>query len=233
MNKLLVANWKMNQDVQSIKSFLETFNEKYTGKRQAWIAPQAIHLPLGLNLSNKISWGAQNASYENSGAFTGETSPQALKELGVEFVIIGHSERRSLFHESDDLLNKKTKTALENGLKVIFCIGETLDEREAGHTFAVIEKQLKAGLNDLDLTNVVLAYEPVWAIGTGKTASPQEAQEVHAFIRSIIPATPILYGGSVKPDNVENLLGQKDIDGALVGGASLKVSDFLALCGDI
>ncbi len=233
MSKLLVANWKMNQDIQSIKAFLETFNSKYTGKRQAWIAPQSIHLSLGMSLSNKVLWGGQNSSYENSGAFTGETSPSALKDLGANFVIIGHSERRSIFNESDEILNKKTLRAIENGLKVIFCVGETLAEREAGTTFKVLEQQLKAGLKDVDLSHIVLAYEPVWAIGTGKTASPEQAQEVHEFIKTIISSCPILYGGSVKPDNVEKLLSQPDIDGALVGGASLKADDFLALCGDI
>lgn len=233
MTKLLVANWKMNQNTKLISEFLGRFNEKYSGKRQAWIAPQAIHLSLGMSLSNKVQWGAQNVSQENSGAFTGELSPQALKDLGAGFVLIGHSERRSLFNESDELLNKKTARALENGLKVIFCIGETLTERETNKTFDVIKNQLTCGLKGINLEQVILAYEPVWAIGTGKTATPQEAQQVHAFIRTVVPGTPILYGGSVKPDNVEELLAQKDIDGALVGGASLKADDFLALCGDI
>lgn len=232
MTKLLVANWKMNQNVEEIKNFLSLFNEKYSGKREAWIAPQAIHLSLGMSLSQKVRWGAQNTSTDNAGAFTGEISPKSLKDLGAHFTIIGHSERRSLFAESDEVLNTKTKRALENNLKVIFCIGETLSEREQGTTFDVIKKQLTDGLKDIDLQNVILAYEPVWAIGTGKTASPEQAQEVHAFIRSVIPSTPILYGGSVKPDNVEKLLAQKDIDGALVGGASLKAADFLALCAD-
>lgn len=239
MNKLVVANWKMNQKTKDIQGFLNTFNAKYSGKRKAWIAPQAIHLSLGLNLSSKIQWGAQNSSTENSGALTGELSPLSLKDLGASFVVIGHSERRSLFGEKDEILNKKTVRALENNLKVIFCIGETLEQREAGETFSVIKSQILAGLTGIDLTNVILAYEPVWAIGTGKTASPEQAQEVHAFIRQTLTEnfsqsdTPLLYGGSVKPDNVESLFAQKDIDGALVGGASLKAHDFLALCGDI
>lgn len=232
MTKLLVANWKMNQNVKEIQEFLAAFNEKYSNKRQAWIAPQAIHLPLGMSLSTKVKWGAQNTATEDAGAFTGEISPKSLKDLGAYFTIIGHSERRTLFAETDQVLNKKTMKAIENGLKVIFCIGETLAERESNKTFDVIRTQLELGLKDVKMSEVILAYEPVWAIGTGKTASPEQAQEVHAFIRSVVPATPILYGGSVKPDNVEKLLGQKDIDGALVGGASLKAADFLALCAD-
>lgn len=233
MTKLLVANWKMNQNVKEIKDFLAVFNEKYSNKREAWIAPQAIHLPLGMSLSTKVRWGAQNTATEDAGAFTGEISPKSLKDLGAHFTIIGHSERRTLFAETDQVLNKKTIKAIENGLKVIFCIGETLAERESNKTFDIIRKQLELGLKDVKLSEVILAYEPVWAIGTGKTATPEQAQEVHAFIRSVVPGTPILYGGSVKPDNVEKLLGQKDIDGALVGGASLKAADFLALCADI
>ncbi len=232
MTKLLVANWKMNQTVKEVKEFLAAFNEKYSGKHQAWIAPQAIHLPLGMSLSTKVKWGAQNTATEDAGAFTGEISPKSLKDLGAHFTIIGHSERRTLFAETNQVLNKKTLKAIENGLKVIFCIGETLAERESNNTFDVIRTQLELGLKDVKMSEVILAYEPVWAIGTGKTATPDEAQEVHAFIRSIVPGTPILYGGSVKPDNVEKLLGQKDIDGALVGGASLKAADFLALCAD-
>lgn len=232
MTKLLVANWKMNQNVKEIKDFLVVFNEKYSNKRQAWIAPQAIHLPLGMSLSTKVKWGAQNTATEDAGAFTGEISPKSLKDLGAHFTIIGHSERRTLFAETDQVLNKKTIKAIDNGLKVIFCIGETLLERESNKTFDVIRTQLELGLKDVKMSEVILAYEPVWAIGTGKTATPEQAQEVHAFIRSVVPGTPILYGGSVKPDNVEKLLGQKDIDGALVGGASLKAADFLALCAD-
>ena len=232
MTKLLVANWKMNQNVKEIKEFLTVFNEKYSNKRQAWIAPQAIHLPLGMSLSTKVKWGAQNTATEDAGAFTGEISPKSLKDLGAHFTIIGHSERRTLFAETDQVLNKKTIKAIDNGLKVIFCIGETLLERESNKTFDVIRTQLELGLKDVKMSEVILAYEPVWAIGTGKTATPEQAQEVHAFIRSVVPGTPILYGGSVKPDNVEKLLGQKDIDGALVGGASLKAADFLALCAD-
>ena len=163
--------------------------------------------------------------------------------MGGDFVILGHSERRQLFQETSKLLNAKVKTALKEGLKVIYCVGETLPEREANQTLSIVGDQIHQGLNDMteaSAENLIVAYEPVWAIGTGKTATPAQAQEVHAFIRGELkkkfPAfgenVQLLYGGSVKPDNVEELLGQKDIDGGLVGGASLKAQDFLALCGD-
>ena len=245
MKKLLVANWKMNKNVKECSEFFEAFNAKFSQKRDAWVAPQSIHLALVQNLgaSKGIMSGAQNASEHISGAFTGEISPRSLKELGAHFVILGHSERREYFKETSKLLNKKIHTAIEEGLTVIYCVGETLAEREAGQTLSLIEDQLHQGLNDLsklNQENLVIAYEPVWAIGTGKTASPAEAQVVHAHIRKVISGkfeafgakTRILYGGSVKPDNVEELLGQKDIDGALVGGAALKAADFLALCDD-
>lgn len=209
----------------------------------AWIAPQFIHISflkkLKSKLKLKLKIGAQNCAYKESGAYTGEVSPVALKDMGVNFTIIGHSERRALFHESHSDLNAKTILALKVGLKVIFCVGETLEEREQGKMQAVIEEQIIKGLENLPadkIDNLLIAYEPVWAIGTGKTASKEQAQEVHAFIRGILPrlglssdATPILYGGSVKPSNIEELLSQKDIDGALVGGASLKAKDFYAL----
>jgi triosephosphate isomerase len=163
--------------------------------------------------------------------------------MGGDFVILGHSERRQLFQETSKLLNAKVKTAFKEGLKVIYCVGETLPEREAMQTLSIVGDQIHQGLNDMteaSAENLIVAYEPVWAIGTGKTATPAQAQEVHAFIRGELkkkfPAfgekVQLLYGGSVKPDNVEELLGQKDIDGGLVGGASLKAQDFLALCGD-
>jgi triosephosphate isomerase len=157
--------------------------------------------------------------------------------MGVEFVIVGHSERRTIYGENNDVLNAKVLLALKHGLKVIYCVGETLAEREAGKTFSVIENQLSIGLKNLSLesaSRLIIAYEPVWAIGTGKTATAEQAEEVHAFIRSKLSLLPeqtiILYGGSVKPDNIDSLLAKEDIDGALVGGASLKPQDFKALC---
>lgn len=245
MSKLLVANWKMNQFTTDCHDFFFEFNKRYTKKREAWVAPQAIQIQMcnELGFKSHVLVGAQNCSEHLQGAFTGELSARALMDIGARFVILGHSERRQYFNETSKLLNAKTKTALKEGLKVIYCVGETLSEREANQTLSIVGDQIHQGLNDLseaNAQNLVVAYEPVWAIGTGKTATPAEAQEVHGFIRQELtkkfPAfgsqIKILYGGSVKPDNVEELLGQKDIDGGLVGGASLKAKDFLALCGD-
>jgi triosephosphate isomerase (TIM) len=192
-----------------------------------------------------IKLGAQNCSYAESGAYTGEVSVDMLKDAGCDYVILGHSERRVLFGETDEVINKKAKLAISKGLKVVFCVGEVLEERENEKTFEVIKKQIINGLQDLDLNNIIIAYEPVWAIGTGKTASPEQAEEVHSFIRNLI-ATEfssnccscccssknfaddmiILYGGSVNPSTIQGLMDCKNVDGGLVGGASLKVKDF-------
>ncbi len=183
--------------------------------------------------TTNLKLGAQNCHYEQSGAFTGEISPVMLKELGVEYVIIGHSERRHIFGETDDLINKKVKAVLNNGMKPILCVGETKEEREKGLTFCVVESQLRQGLYGVaksEIRNVVIAYEPVWAIGTGIVAKPWQAQEVQGFIRDLLAklydeevaaSISILYGGSIKPDNFLSLMLQKDVDGGLVGGASL------------
>lgn len=244
MKKLMVGNWKMHKTVEDCALFFEAFNKNFTNKREAWIASQAIHFPIVEELkSSFMKAGLQNCSEHVEGAYTGEISPRALKDMNGHFVILGHSERRQYFGESSKLLNNKIRTVLKEGLVAIYCVGETLAEREAGQTLAIIEDQIHQGLRDLShahLDNLIVAYEPVWAIGTGKTATPAQAQEVHAHIRQLLKAkfpsfgeqTRILYGGSVKPDNVEELLAQKDIDGGLVGGASLKAADFLALCGD-
>lgn len=187
---------------------------------------------------SSIGLAAQNLYWEEKGAFTGEVSPLMLKEVGCHYVIIGHSERRQFFGETDETVNRRIKAALAQGLKVIFCIGETLKEREEGKTFPVIEKQVEGGLKglgDQEMRNMVIAYEPVWAIGTGKTATPEQAEEVHRFIRGKIEKLysrevseeiRIQYGGSVTPENVKGLMNQPDIDGALVGGASLKAESF-------
>jgi triosephosphate isomerase len=237
----IVGNWKMNQSLEEIKSFFVEFSKiKMDLKCQAWIAPQFIHLPILKELAftiGNIKVGAQNCSECDSGAFTGEVSSKSLADIGADFVIIGHSERRTIFKEDNALLNKKLLKAIENNLKVIFCIGETLEEREAGKTFSVLEKQINEGLLNFSTEKanfLLLAYEPVWAIGTGKVATTEQAEEAHAFIRSKLPEdlkqTVILYGGSVKPDNIQSLLQMPNIDGALVGGASLKASDFKSLC---
>jgi triosephosphate isomerase (TIM) len=241
MKKLLVANWKMNKNLQETEDFIKLFKASFSHHRDAWIAPQAMNA-FEL-IKSGIPTGLQNCSEYEHGAYTGELSAQSFKTMGGSFVILGHSERRQYFKETNSQINAKIKTALKAGLRVIYCVGETLTERESHQTLPIISSQLHQGLIDVTETNaenLIIAYEPVWAIGTGKTATPQEAQAVHAFIREELTKkfpthgdkVPLLYGGSMKPDNVEKLLEQKDIDGGLVGGASLKAADFLALCAD-
>lgn len=235
----IVGNWKMNQTVSEIDTFFDELGDLSDISCQAWIAPQAIHIGKLLNTSVKV--GAQNCCEKDSGAFTGELSSKSLKDLGAHFVIIGHSERRAIYNEGDSLLNAKTLNALKNDLQVIFCVGETLEEREAGKVDEVLKRQLTiglAGLNSENIGKIIVAYEPVWAIGTGKVATPEQAQEAHKFSREVLSTvegfdsekTIILYGGSVKPENVGGLLKNADIDGALVGGASLKGQSFRDLC---
>jgi triosephosphate isomerase len=239
----IVGNWKMNQTLTEIKDFfLEMTKLKMDLKCHALIAPQFIHIPILKELAfttGNISIGAQNASHLDSGAFTGDISPKALSDLGVDFVILGHSERRTFFNESNELINQKVLAAFANNLKVIFCVGETLEERKAGKTFEVINTQIEQGLKNVSIDKlplVMIAYEPVWAIGTGVTATSSQAEEVHKAIREKFQNIGnsaeliILYGGSVKPENIDELLSMPNIDGALVGGASLKASDFKSLC---
>uniref|UniRef100_UPI00359030F8 Triosephosphate isomerase n=1 Tax=synthetic construct TaxID=32630 RepID=UPI00359030F8 len=230
------GNWKMNGTQESIKSLVETLNaNNLDNKVEVVIAPPAVYLPqVRQQLRKDIQVAAQNCYTKGSGAFTGEISPEMLKDLGIPWVILGHSERRNIFGESDELVAEKVKHALEAGLKVIFCIGETLEEREAGKTTEVVARQLKAiakKISESDWSKVVIAYEPVWAIGTGKVATPEQAQEVHAAIRKwlasnvsaeVAESTRIIYGGSVNGSNCAELAKQPDIDGFLVGGASLK-----------
>lgn len=241
MRKLMIANWKMNKNGKEAAQFLTEFNSKFSNKMDAWVASQALFVKVVVN--EKVPAGIQNCSEHISGAYTGEVSARTFKEMGGSFVITGHSERRQLFNESSKTLNAKNRTVISEGLVAVYCVGETLAERESNQTLSIVADQIHQGLNDLSIANehnLVVAYEPVWAIGTGKTATPAQAQEVHAFIRQTLKEkfpgfgekVRLLYGGSVKPDNVEELLKQKDIDGGLVGGASLKAKDFLALCGD-
>ena len=187
-----------------------------------------------------IHVGAENVHFEKSGAFTGEISADMLVDLGVEYVIVGHSERRQYFAETDQTVNKRALAALNAGLKVILCVGESLQQREEGVTEELVRMQTKIALRDVtaeQMANVVIAYEPIWAIGTGKTASAEQAQEIHAYIRTILrekfgaaaDETPILYGGSCKPSNAPELFAKEDVDGGLIGGAALKAADFLAI----
>ena len=238
----MVGNWKMNQSLTELESFFAEL--KLTdNQNNFWIAPQSLHLAkcIELGASAGVLIGAQNCSQENFGAFTGETSADSLMELGAHFTLVGHSERRSLFHENDQVINQKILKALAVGLVPILCVGETLAEREAGRTLEIVLEQIRKGLDQVSLNNeseLILAYEPVWAIGTGKTATPAQAAEVHDEIRKLLIQLlgemgrdiSILYGGSVKPANVAELLEQQNINGGLVGGASLQADSFNALC---
>jgi triosephosphate isomerase len=236
--KIIAANWKMNMTCAEAASFLETFLLELgeESRLDVVIAPPFTAIAKVSELLNDVQTvriAAQNMSAEKGGAFTGEISASMLRELFVRHVILGHSERRSLYGETDAIVNKKLHAALEASLKPIVCIGETLAERDGGKVEQVLETQLRgslAGITPKELHEIVIAYEPVWAIGTGRTASPAQAQEAHAFVRKTVAAISdkatadkirIQYGGSVKPENTATLMGQPDIDGALVGGASL------------
>lgn len=246
MRKNIVAgNWKMNLDhaagIQLFSEIISLVSEELKGDQEVVICPPFIHISSLNELSranSKVSIGAQNCHQSDSGAFTGEVSASMIKSSGAGYVIIGHSERRAFFAEDDSLLAQKLDAVLKNDLIPIFCIGETLDERNGGTHFDVIEEQLKGGAFHLQaeqFNKIVLAYEPVWAIGTGLTATPEQAQEIHAFIRSKVSEKynsdlaenlTILYGGSCNPKNAAELFAQSDIDGGLIGGASLKARDF-------
>ena len=242
---IIAGNWKMNKTVGEAVELIRQLKVSVSEVKgvEVVVAPPftdlyAVHKELD---GSSIRLAAQNLYWEEKGAYTGEISSLMLKELGCHYVIVGHSERRQLFGETDETVNKRTKAALSQGLNPIFCMGETLKEREEGRTFTVIHSQLEGGLKGIDgkeIKKVVIAYEPVWAIGTGKTATPEQAEEVHQFVRQkmeelytreIAEEIRIQYGGSVTPENVKGLMGQKDIDGALVGGASLKSETFLKI----
>ena len=239
---LIAGNWKMYKTVNEALAYVEAFKPLVAEEteREIMIAPPFTALDAvskALQGSN-IVLGAQNCYWEEEGAFTGEVSPKMLAEIGVTYVILGHSERRHIFGETDEMIRRKIEAVLRHEMTPILCIGEKLEEREAGQTLAVLERQLKEGLKGFsakDLKGLILAYEPVWAIGTGKTATPEQAQEAHEFCRRILAdmfgkdfaeVTRILYGGSVKPENVVGLMARPDIDGALVGGASLSPEVF-------
>lgn len=246
MRTLIAAgNWKMNLTAEAAQALasevVQNFQDEYSGPAEVILGVPFPYLPMIHHLvkdNPKVHLAAQTIHEADGGAFTGETSAQMLTSVGVTHAIIGHSERRAIYGEGNALLASKTDQALAHGLVPIFCIGETLEQREAGQTLAVNASQLSEGTFHLDVdafSKLIVAYEPVWAIGTGKTASPEQAQAVHAAIRAQISEkygvevaenTSILYGGSVKPANAESLFSQKDIDGGLVGGASLKSRDF-------
>ncbi|GGE05993.1 triose-phosphate isomerase [Psychroflexus salis] len=244
-SKIVAGNWKMNCDLSETKVLLEGLTGKIKANNQnkVVVAPPFTNLHYAFeSLKNtNISVAAQNINENESGAHTGEISAKMLKGVGVEYVIIGHSERRAIYKESDETLAAKTNQAVKEDFQVMFCVGEELASRKAGKHFDVVKTQLEKGLFQLsasEMQNIIIAYEPVWAIGTGETASPEQAQEMHAFIRSLLAEkynngvaknTSILYGGSVKPNNAKEIFGKADVDGGLIGGASLKAEDFLAI----
>lgn len=247
MRKNIVAgNWKMNMDLEKgillFNEIQQLLKEEIDGNQEVIICPPYVHLSSlvqVLNANSKLSIGAQNCHHADSGAYTGEVSASIIASTGASYVIIGHSERRLYFSESSSLLAQKLDAVLKNGLSPIFCIGETLDQRNGGTYFDVIKEQISEAsfhLQGVDYSKMVLAYEPVWAIGTGLTASPEQAQEIHSFIRTLLADKygkdladnmTILYGGSCNPKNASELFAQADIDGGLIGGASLKARDFV------
>lgn len=242
--KIVAGNWKMNKKASEAAALVEGIKQEVAGvsKVEVVVCPPFTDLKdaAAACAGSNVALGAQNVHWEASGAFTGEISAEMLKELGVTYVIVGHSERRQYFGETDETVNKRAKAALAAGLIPIVCVGETLSERDAGQMEEVVVRQTKAGVDGLgeDLAKVVIAYEPVWAIGTGRTATPAQAQEVHALIRrtlaeisngDIANGIRIQYGGSMKPENAKELMSQPDIDGGLIGGAALKADSFAAI----
>jgi triosephosphate isomerase len=249
--KIVAGNWKLNYDKEQskklIKDLKKALKDNPLDGTRVIVAPTFVNLSSAVKAAkkSKIEVVAQNMHQATNGAFTGEVSADMLKAVGVETVILGHSERRTYFNETDAALAEKVNTVIEKGMEAIFCFGELLEDRKSENHFAVVESQLKNGLFHLeakDWKHIILAYEPVWAIGTGETASAEQAQEMHAFIRSIIEkeyakevadAVSILYGGSVKPSNAEEIFSKPDVDGGLIGGAALNVADFTGIINAI
>lgn len=247
--KIVAGNWKMNKNLAETKTLLSELKTKLKVSSEAEIivAPTFTNLYSATEVlkPSGITVAAQNMHEAENGAYTGEISADMLKSIGVETVILGHSERRAYFGETDQLLANKVNTALQHQMTIIFCFGEELQDRKSDTHFSIVEQQLKNGLfhiNGADWKNVILAYEPVWAIGTGETASPEQAQEMHAFIRNTIAKAynqeiadevSILYGGSVKPNNAQEIFAKTDVDGGLIGGASLDVENFTAIVNAI
>jgi triosephosphate isomerase len=245
--KIVAGNWKMNNDLKASKSLtkkiVKSIKKTALKNTRVIIAPTFVSLQKVAKKAKgtKVEVAAQNMHFEKSGAYTGEVSAEMLKSVGAKIVILGHSERREYFGETDEILAKKVNTALANKMEVIFCFGEVLEDRKSNNHFKVVESQLKNGLFHLeakDFKHIILAYEPVWAIGTGETASPDQAQEMHAFVRKIMvekydtataEGISILYGGSVKPANAKEIFSKQDVDGGLIGGAALNKDDFKAI----
>lgn len=245
--KILAGNWKMNTTPNEGRTLTNEIIEFFAQDHALFpviLFPPSTHLAIiseTTSSSNNLITGAQNAYSEENGAYTGEVSVSMVKEAGAEYLMVGHSERRQYFNESDEMLLKKTELALKHEMKVIFCFGEALEIRESGKYLDFVKDQLEQvifKLSNTQMKNLVLAYEPIWAIGTGKNAQPEQAQEVHAFVRELLAEkfgneiaqnTTILYGGSCKPSNADAIFSQKDVDGGLIGGASLKADDFTQL----
>ncbi|MFT5963392.1 MAG: triosephosphate isomerase [Flavobacterium sp.] len=243
--KIVAGNWKMNKNAEQTEDLLNELIEKMPlgSDVQVIVAPTFVNLSSAVDHLEftSIEVAAQNVHQAESGAFTGEISADMLKSIGVDIVILGHSERRAIFHETDALIANKVNTAFEHDMTVIFCFGEELKDRQSKKHFNVVENQLRDGLFQIaakDWDDIILAYEPVWAIGTGETASPEQVQEMHEFIREtvrkafgsdIAEDVCILYGGSVKPENAKEIFSKPDVDGGLIGGAALKVDDFVAI----
>lgn len=245
--KIIAGNWKMNLTLAEAKTIASGLKEKVNASTAAevMVFPSSVHLPAVSEIlsGSNVLTGAQNAYPAALAAMTGEICPTQLAEFGIKLVLVGHSERRQFLGETSEICNEKIKFFLNAGVRVVYCIGETLAERESNNTFNVLSSQIKKGLSGIEsakFQNLVIAYEPVWAIGTGKVATPEQAEEAHAFVRkeiaglfvgasAIADSIQILYGGSVKPDNIASLLSKPNIDGGLVGGASQKLDSFLGL----
>ena len=246
--QIVAGNWKMNNDLSQTKLLIsELIKQSKTSNAEVMIAPTFVNLQQAVEQTNNstIEVIAQNMHFAENGAYTGEVSASMLKSIGVKTVILGHSERRAYFNETDAMLAKKVDAALANNMRVIFCFGEELDDRKSGNHESVVASQIKNALFHLDagaFKHIILAYEPVWAIGTGETASPEQAQAMHKFIRNTLRTkygqvvandVSILYGGSVKPNNAKEIFSKPDVDGGLIGGASLNAKDFFAIVNAI
>ncbi len=245
--KIVAGNWKMNNDLAEsntlIQNLVSQIKDETLENTRVIVAPTFVNLKSVVDVAkgSSVEVAAQNMHQADNGAYTGEISASMLKGIDINIVILGHSERRAYFGEGDALLAEKTDAALKNNLEVIFCFGEELEDRKSENHFNVVESQLKNGIFHLEASawkNIILAYEPVWAIGTGETASPEQAQEMHAFIRNLVSdkygkeladSVSILYGGSVKPANAQEIFSKPDVDGGLIGGAALNASDFMAI----